>query len=135
MKESKAWLDDELASCLFQDVRLGRRLRLLVERLSFMSVTVKATSMNCFVQLRNCRRTSSSGPASIVWQAMASTRLPMRWKKYKWPACIVSWLPTTKANSPRLSLNYATGVSTCCHRSENRKTGLVCSALENRDLP
>jgi hypothetical protein len=32
-EESKAWLDDELAACVFRDVRLGRRLRLLVERL------------------------------------------------------------------------------------------------------
>jgi hypothetical protein len=34
VKESKAWHDDELADCVFRDVRLGRRLRLLVERLS-----------------------------------------------------------------------------------------------------
>lgn len=32
-EESKTWLDDELAACMFRDVRLGRRLRLLVERL------------------------------------------------------------------------------------------------------
>lgn len=33
VEESKAWLDDELAACVFRDVRLGRRLRLLMERL------------------------------------------------------------------------------------------------------
>ena len=34
VKESKAWHDEELADCAFRDVRLSRRLRLLVERLS-----------------------------------------------------------------------------------------------------
>jgi len=32
-EDSKAWFDDELAACVFRDVRLGRRLRLLMERL------------------------------------------------------------------------------------------------------